>query len=70
MSSVRGLPPDLTSGINGWILCHWLSLGGPGCGSLIERLLPESIHTVITKGFALKVILFVLASNINCLGTP
>lgn len=39
-------------------------------GSLIERLLPKSIHAVTAKGFELKVILFVLASSINCLGTP
>ena len=38
-------------------------------GSLIERLLPKSIHAVTAKGFELKVILFVLASSVNCLGT-
>lgn len=32
-----------------------------------ERLLPKSIHAVTAKGFKLKVILFVLASSINCL---
>lgn len=36
-------------------------------GSLIERLLPKSIHAVTDKGFELKVILFVLASSLNCL---
>jgi len=36
-------------------------------GSLIERLLPKSIHAVTAKGFELKVILFVLASSVNCL---
>lgn len=36
-------------------------------GSMIERLLPKSIHAVTAKGFELKVILFVLASTINCL---
>jgi hypothetical protein len=36
-------------------------------GSLIERLLPKSIHAVTSHGFELKVILFVLASSINCL---
>lgn len=35
--------------------------------SLIARLLPKSIHAVTAKGFELKVILFVLASSINCL---
>jgi len=36
-------------------------------GSLIERLLPKSIHAVTPKGFELKVALFVLACNINFL---
>lgn len=36
-------------------------------GSLIERILPKSIHAVIAKGFELKVALFVLASSINFL---
>ena len=36
-------------------------------GSLIERLLPKSIHAVTQQGFELKVALFVLASSINCL---
>ena len=36
-------------------------------GSLIERLLPKSIHAVTTKGFELKVALFVLACSINFL---
>jgi hypothetical protein len=35
--------------------------------SMIERLLPKSIHAVTAKGFELKVILFTLASSINCL---
>jgi len=37
-------------------------------GSLIERLLPKSIHAVTAKGFELKVALFVLACSINFLG--
>ena len=36
-------------------------------GSLIERLLPKSIHAVTPKGFELKVALFVLACSINFL---
>jgi hypothetical protein len=36
-------------------------------GSLIERLLPKSIHAVTAAGFELKVVLFVLALSINCL---
>jgi len=36
-------------------------------GSLIERLLPKSIHAVTAKGFEIKVALFVLAASINFL---
>ena len=36
-------------------------------GSLIERLLPKSIHAVTAKGFELKVALFVLACSISFL---
>ena len=35
-------------------------------GSLIEQLLPKSIHAVTSQGFELKVALFVLASSLNC----
>jgi thiaminase len=37
-------------------------------GSMIERLLPKSIHSVTAQGFELKVGLFVLAANLNFLG--
>lgn len=37
-------------------------------GSLIERLLPKSIHAVTAQGFELKVALFVVACSINFLG--
>ena len=36
-------------------------------GSLIERLLPKSIHAVTAKGFEIKVALFVLACSVNSL---
>jgi hypothetical protein len=36
-------------------------------GSLIERLLPKSIHAITAKGFELKVILFTLAASLSCL---
>jgi len=36
-------------------------------GSLLERLLPKSIHAVTAKGFELKLALFVLACSINFL---
>ena len=35
--------------------------------SLIERLLPKSIHAITAVGFELKVVLFVLAVRINSL---
>src|SRR5215216_726380 len=35
-------------------------------GSLIERLLPKSIHAITAKGFELKVMLFTLAYSIKC----
>lgn len=36
-------------------------------GSLIERLLPKSIHAVTAKGFEIKAALFVLACSFNFL---
>jgi hypothetical protein len=35
-------------------------------GSMIERLLPKSIHAVTAKGFTLKVFLFVPAYSFSC----
>lgn len=35
-------------------------------GSLIEQLLPKSIHAVTSQGFELKVALFVIAASLNC----
>jgi len=35
-------------------------------GSLIERLLPKSIHAVTSQGFELKVALFVIAYSLDC----
>src|SRR5437867_11107986 len=35
-------------------------------GSLIAQLLPKSIHAVTSQGFELKVVLFVIASRLNC----
>jgi len=35
-------------------------------GSLIEQMLPKSIHAVTAQGFELKVALFVIASSLNC----
>lgn len=36
-------------------------------GSLLEQLLPKSIHAVTSQGFELKVVLFVLAVSLNAL---
>jgi IS5 family transposase len=36
-------------------------------GSLLERLLPKSIHAVTPQGFELKLVLFVVALSINAL---
>jgi hypothetical protein len=36
-------------------------------GSLIEWLLPKSIHAITARGFELKVAIFVLACSINSL---
>ncbi len=60
-NSKRPLPPWL------WGLLHHYRNQVETAASLIERLLPKSIHAVTAKGFELKVILFVLASSINCL---
>ncbi len=60
-NSHRPFPPWL------WGLLHHYRNQVETAGSLIERLLPKSIHAVTAKGFELKVILFVLASSINCL---
>jgi hypothetical protein len=39
-------------------------------GSLLERLLPKSIHAVSAQGFALKLVLFVLALSFSRLPIP
>ncbi len=36
-------------------------------GSLIERMLPKTIHAVTAEGFELKILLFVLAHSFNYL---
>jgi DDE family transposase len=36
-------------------------------GSLLERMLPKTMHAVTAAGFELKVFLLVLAYSINCL---
>ena len=34
-------------------------------GSLIEQLVPKSMHAVTSQGFTLQVVLFVMASSLN-----
>jgi hypothetical protein len=43
MSSVRGRPPDLASGINGWIISHWLSVRSVG----YSRVLINTAYTTV-----------------------
>jgi hypothetical protein len=38
-------------------------------GSLLQRLLPKSLHAVTARGFELKVALFVIAYSVSC-GLP
>jgi hypothetical protein len=35
-------------------------------GSMIERMLPKSIHAVTSQGFELKIVLFVVAYSLDC----
>lgn len=63
-NSQRALPP------------HWCYLQAlyrkavETTGSLLERLLPKSIHATSALGFELKVVLFVLALSFNCFAIP
>ncbi len=60
-NSLRSVPPYIT------YLQHAIRKIVETTGSLIERLLPKSIHAVTARGFELKVVLFVLACSINFL---
>lgn len=44
---------------------HYVRKAIETAGSLIERMLPKSIHAVTARGFELKVVLFVLAYSIT-----
>ena len=59
--STRTLPPYIA------YVQHYYRKRIETVGSLIERMLPNTIHAVTAKGFELKVFLFVLAYSINCL---
>lgn len=59
-NSKRKLPP--------WLV-YWQSIHRKmieTAGSLIEQLLPKSIHAVTAVGFELKVVLFILAYSFTC----
>jgi Transposase DDE domain len=60
-NSKRPLPPDITS------VQHYSRKMIETVGSLLERMLPKTIHAVTAAGVELKVFLFVLASSMNCL---
>jgi DDE family transposase len=60
-NSKRTLPPYIA------YVQHYYRKMIETVGSLLERMLPNTIHAVTAEGFALKVFLFVLAHSINCL---
>jgi DDE family transposase len=58
-NSKRALPPEVS------FVQHYYRKRVETAGSLIEQLLPKSIHAVTSRGFELKVALFVIASSLN-----
>jgi hypothetical protein len=60
-NSKRATPPYIA------FVQHYYRKRIETAGSLIERILPKTIHAVTARGFELKVFLFVLAYSINCL---
>jgi Transposase DDE domain len=59
-NSKRALPPCVT------FVQHYYRQRVETAGSLIEQLLPKSIHAVTSQGFELKVALFVIAYSLDC----
>jgi hypothetical protein len=59
--STRTLPPYIA------YVQHYYRKRIETVGSLLERMLPKTIHAVTAAGFELKVFLFVLAYSMNCL---
>jgi hypothetical protein len=59
-NSQRAVPPYVT-----YLLARGRKIVETA-GSLINRLLPKSIHAVTSQGFELKVMLFVLAYSVSC----
>jgi hypothetical protein len=60
-NSTRAVPPYIT------YVQHYHRKTIETVGSLIERMLPKTIHAVTAEGFELKVFLFVLAHSFNYL---
>jgi hypothetical protein len=60
-NSKRAMPPYMV------FIQHYHRKRIETAGSLIERILPKTIHAVTARGFELKVFLFVLAYSITCL---
>ena len=58
-NSKRALPPEVS------FVQHYYRKMVETAGSLIEQLLPKSIHAVTSQGCELKVALFVIASSLN-----
>ena len=59
-NSKRALPPYVS------FVQHYYRKMIETAGSLIEQMLPKSIHAVTPQGFELKVALFVLAYSLSC----
>jgi hypothetical protein len=59
-NSTRTLPPYVS------FVQHYHRKRIETAGSLIEQLLPKSIHAVTPQGFELKVALFVIAYSVSC----
>jgi len=59
-NSKRALPPYVS------FVQHYHRKRIETAGSLIEQMLPKSIHAVTPQGFELKVALFVVAYSLNC----
>ena len=58
-NSQRALPPSIS------FVQSYHRKSVETAGSLIEQLLPQSMHAVTPQGFKLKVALFVIAANLN-----
>ena len=59
-NSKRALPPEVS-----FVQKYYRKMVETA-GSLLEQLLPKSIHAVTSQGFELKVALFVIAYSLNC----